>query len=246
MRKILLGAAAMLAVAAPGVASADSGDIGFQFGNTEFDSGGDFDDMRLDGAFSHTLDSGMILQLDGAHDRVDFGVDIGQSYGAVNIGTRNEGHSLYAWAGLGDFFAISTTGLGVGGQLYLGQATINGSVGYTDLGDADFSIVNAHIDGTYFFNDNFGIGAMAGHAESDDLDADWNTLGVNGVWRFTGSGFALSGGYRTTDFEGDEVDTWRLRLSYTFGVDSELERSRSGASFNGAREAYENMLILGP
>jgi hypothetical protein len=55
MKKILLGAAAALAVAAPGIASADtSGNIDLSIGNTEYDGGGEFDQTNPAAPFSST------------------------------------------------------------------------------------------------------------------------------------------------------------------------------------------------
>ncbi len=245
MRKLLLGAAAAFAVAAPSIAQADSGEIGLGFGNVDISGFDDLDTVRLDAAFNHTMGNGLVLQADAAHDRLDVGpADLGMSYGAVSLGTRNDHHALYGWAGLSDVVSLSATSVGVGGQLYLGQATINGSVGFTDIDAADISVTNISVDGTYFFTDNLGLTAVAGHAEADDLDVDWTTLGVGGVWRFTDSPFTLNLGYRNLDFDGGEVDVWRLGFTYSFGSASEHDRSRTGASFNGAREAFENAYVI--
>jgi hypothetical protein len=244
MKKILMGAAAALAVAMPGVASADTAEVGFHFGNIEPDGGSDADIYGLDGGYSHAFSNGWTLQLDGQVDRLDVGGDLGSSYGAVNLGMRNDSHSFYGFVGMSDAFALSFTNIGVGGQLYLGQATINGSIGYSDA-DAGVNVTNARVDGTWFLNDNFGLTAEAGWAEAEaGGDIDWTTLGVGGAWRFAGTGFTLNGGYQNIDADGGEADVWRLGLTYHIGTASERERSQSGASWNGARRTYEDTLVV--
>ena len=209
MKKFLLGAAAALAVTAPGVASADSAEVGVGYGNIDFGNGADFDIWTLNGAYNHQFDSGWVLQLDGQHDRIDLGANLGDSYGAVNLGMRNESHALYGFVGLSDVFALSFINLGAGGQLYLGNATINGSVGWSSSDDADLDITDARLDGTWFLGgDNFGLTGQAGWINADAGDAD----------------------------------VWRISLSYNIGTGSERERSQSGASFNGARNLYQDTL----
>lgn len=242
MRKVLLGAAALIAIAAPGVAVANSGEVGLSFSNTDVDSVGDFDTLRLDGAFNHTTSGGFVLQFDAAHDRIDTGIaDLGVGYGAVSFGTRTDGYAFYGFAGLSDFAALSGTNFGLGGQMYLGNITLNASAGWAELETADVSITNVNFNGTYFFTPNFGLGAEASWSEAElGPDVDWTTLGVNAVYRFAGSPFAIGAGYQWQEFDGGvDADTWRLRLSYNFGTGSELERSQSGASFDGARRLFE-------
>ncbi len=94
--------------------------------------------------------------------------------------------------------------------------------------------------------DNFGLGAEAGTSEFDGGGApEWTTLGVNGVYRFTGSPFAINASYKNQDFDaGDEADVFRIGFTYNIGTDSEIERSRSGASFDGARVLADELGVL--
>jgi len=247
MRKILMGAAAALAVAAPGAALADSAEVGAHIGNIDAESGGDLDYWGLDGAYSHDFASGWTLQLDGTHESLDAGGgDLGTSYGAVNLGMRSGGHAFYGFVGLSDIVALSFTNIGVGGQLYLGNVTLNGSVGYA-WGDAggDIEVLNAHVDGTWFFTDNFGIMAEAGWAELDASgggDNEVETLGLGGVFRFTGSPVAINLNYRNVDTDSTELDVWQIGFTYHIGTGSERERSQSGASWNGAENLYRSTL----
>ena len=118
MKKFLLSAAAALAIAAPGVAAADSADVGVSFSNTDAGGGFDFDTWSLNGGYVHNLDGNMILQFDGEHNKLDAGggSDLGVGYGAVNYGVRNDSYSFYGFVGLSDIFAASATNYGIGGQ----------------------------------------------------------------------------------------------------------------------------------
>lgn len=247
MKKYLLSAAAALAIAAPGVASADdAADIGFHYANVEPDGGSDFDIYGLDGAYAHTFGSGMVLQFEGQSDRFDGGGTAGTGYAAVSFGMRNQSHAVYGFVGMGDAFSVSTTNVGVGGQLYLGSATINGSIGYADFDDVDANVTDARVDGTWFFTDNLGLTGKVGWAEAEGAgpDFDWTTLGLGGAWRPTGSNFTINAGYENIDTDGGEADVWRLGLTYNIGTGSERERSQRGASLNGARNLYEDSLVI--
>src|SRR5262245_42357781 len=243
MKKYMLAAAAAFALAAPGVAAADSADVGLHVGNINPDGGGDVDVWGIDGAYSHQMDNGWVLQMDGQHDSLDVGSDIGSSYGAVNLGARSDSHAIYGFAGLSDFAAISFINVGVGGQLYLGNVTVDGSVGYANADDDDLSVTDASVDGTWFFTDNFGLTGRVGWAQVDEGgggDFDATTLGVGAAWRPDGSNFTFNAGYDSVDGDGGDGSAWRLGLTYNIGTSSERERSQSGASFNGGRNLYQD------
>jgi hypothetical protein len=167
----------------------------------------------------------------------------------VNLGMRNDSHALYGFAGLADWAALSVIGGGVGGQLYLGNFTVNGSVGFASSDDADLDVTVVNVDGTYFFTDNFGLTGQArfGDTEIGGAESEVTTLGLGAAWRITGSNFTLNGGYQSIDGDFDEGDAWRFGVTYNIGTGSERERSQSGASFNGARNLYEetvNVLVF--
>lgn len=245
MKKFLLSAAAALAIAAPGVAAADSADVGVNFSNTDAGGGFDLDEWSLNGAFVHNLDGNMILQFDGEHNKMDFGgsTDLGTSYGAANFGVRNDSYAFYGFVGLSDLLAVSGTNYGIGGQFYLPNMTFNGSYGITDW-DGDFELSSLHVDATYFFTDNFGISAEAGQTDTDIDVTDMRTLGAGAVWRPDGTNFTFSAGYRNFDFDGFDADQFSIGFTYNIGSGSAKENSQSGASLNGARTLFEETSML--
>lgn len=236
MRKYLMGAAALAAMlSAPGLASADSGNVGVSLGNIEFDAGGDVDYWAINGAYTHDMSNGWVLQFDGDHQSFDASPDIGFAYGAAALGVRNDTYAVYGWVGLNDAF-VSATQLGIGGQWYVGNVTLNGSLGYATSDDA-FDSTDLHVDGTWFFMPDFGVGAEYTTTNVDFSlggDIDVETLGLNGVWRFTGSPFQVNLGYLSSETDAGDATQWRLGFSYNFGTSSAQEQSTDGASWNGA------------
>jgi hypothetical protein len=252
MRKWIIGAAAALAVALPGMAAAQTtANLGFNYANHDSDDiGDDVDAFGLDGAFAHDFGNGWTVQGDGAHDRVDSsGLDLGVSYGAINLGMRNENHSIYGFVGLADIIASSSTMVGVGGQWHLSQATLNGSVGFLDVGDAlisDLELTSAHIDGTWFLTDNLGITGQAAwtEAESSGNDADWTTLGIGASYRVSGTPWTVSGEYQNRDADFGDVDTFRIRVAFAIGTSTAREEAQGGPSWNGAESLYDEARVL--
>jgi hypothetical protein len=245
MRKYLLGAAAALAIAAPGIASADSGEIGVSIGNIDFDSG-DLDTYGIDGSYVNNLHGDWVVHFDGAQTRLeDSGFSIGVGHADASVGVRNEGHALYGFIGMGNLYYFSSTNFGIGGQLYFPQATVNGSVGFANIDDADLDVTNVSVDGTWFFTPNFGVGGNVGWVEFDGSgsDVDGNRYGISGVWRPDGTNFTFGAGYENIDFDDFDADSWRLSLTYNFGTGTEQERSQTGASFNGADRLFNDMSI---
>lgn len=250
MKKLLIGAAAMLAVALPGVAAAQTtAHIGASYANYDYESD-DADMFGLDGAFAHDFSNGWTVQGEAATDRIDFdGAEVGVAYGAVNFGMRSDNHALYGFVGLADVIASSVATVGVGGQMHFEQATVNGSVSYGDIGEAlidSGNITNVHLDGTWFINDNFGISAEAGwtDVEINSSDADWTTLGVGASYRFTDAPWTVYANYQNRDFEGGDIDSFRIGFRFDIGTGSSREQARSGASWNGARALYEEARAL--
>jgi hypothetical protein len=242
MKKYLIGAAAALAIAAPGIAAAQTtGNVGVNVGNLDIDGSDDIDIYGLNAGVAHDFGS-WTVQGDATSERLDVGGgDLGIGNVTVSAGVRNDSHAVYGFFGHSTFGSDSLN-FGIGGQYHLNQMTFNGSVGYADFDGADMTAVN--VDGTYFFTDNFGAMAEVGYGELDGFgpDSDWTTFGVGGVYRFTASPVALNFGYRRTEGVSFDADLLRLGVSLPFGTDTAREDARSGATFNGGRRLYEGFL----
>ncbi len=239
MKKLLTGAAIAAALIAPAVASADTGSVGVHYGN--FDAGAfDLDLYGLDLSYNHELSNGWLLQGDAASDRLDTGGNIGLGYVNISAGKRNDHHALYGFVGHNNIAFSDSINIGVGGQVYMPQATINGSLSYADFDGG--GATNVHADGTYFFSDNFGATLDLGYIDFDGGPSA-NIYGIGAVYRFADCPWSIDAGYKVSDFDGStEVDVIHIGFNINFGTGSAREQSQSGASFNGGNRLYRDIL----
>ncbi|MES1158762.1 MAG: hypothetical protein ABUL42_02600 [Terricaulis silvestris] len=234
MRKFLYGAA-VLAVAAPGVAAAEgSGVVGAGYANVDTGSSNNTDVYDLSGAYSYAFANGWTVQTDAATSRIDSGgSNIAESYGAIHLGLRNDSHALAGFFGMTDALYSGLDG-GLEGQVYVGQLTFDGSVAYADFDTPDVKLTNVHLGGAYFLTDDLSLGAEVGYTESDGAgDSHWTTAGVSGAYRFSGTPVSLTLGYQNRSGDID-ADVWKIGFNLDLGSGSLRARSQSGASWNGA------------
>jgi hypothetical protein len=195
-------------------------------------SGSDFNTYGLDIAYSHDFSNGWTVQADGSSERLDgSGGHFGQGYVGVSAGVRNDGYSFYGFVGQGTVTGfVDGVGVGVGGQMYFQNATLNGSVGYAD-GDG-VHIAEVDVNGAWFINENFGL---TGDVNYSDFDFKTSTsYGVGATWRFTGSPIALDLGYQ--NYTGDaDSNVWRIGFTMNWGTDSARDQSQKGPSWDGVR-----------
>jgi len=240
MKKTLFGAAAALALAAPGFALAQTtGEIGAHYNSIDLNNGPDIDAWGLDVGVAHDF-GGFVVQGDAVSGRYDVGADIGVSNVAVAGGVRNADYAVYGYVGHISLGAEAPT-IGVGGQLHMDRVSFNGSIGVADFNGADVRAAN--IDGTYFFTDNFGVLAEVGYGEARGAGgAEWSSAGVGGIYRVSGAPVTLDFGYRRTEHDTRDSDLLRLGVSLNFGTQTAREAARSGPSFNGATRLYEQTI----
>lgn len=239
MRKTLFGAAAALAIAAPGMALAQTtGDVGVHYNNLDIDGVSDIDVWGLDVGVAHDF-GGWTVQGNAISGRYDAGADIGIGNVSVAAGVRNDAYAVYGFVGHTSFGADSAN-IGVGGQVHMDRLTFNGSVGVADF--SGFDVRAANVDGTYYFTDNFGVLAELGYGEArGGPGADWTSYGVGGVYRISGTPATFDFGYRRTEHDFTDSDLLRFGVSLAFGTNSAREAARSGPSFNGGERLYEQM-----
>jgi len=234
MKKFLLGAAAALAIAAPGVASANSGHVDLSYTNTDFD-GGDADTTAIGGAYVWGGEGTVGFQLDGTIGQHDFST--GGDVDTYNLGghafVRNEGHLIGGFVNFGntDFGGGSEYDyytLGAEGAIYMSRTTLNGVLSWSDSEDLDTSLTALDLGVTHFVTDNFSVGGTAGFGEVDG-GSEFSSFGLGGEYQFASFPVSLYGGWNTTDFDGFEADALTLGVRYNFGG-TLLDRDRSGAS----------------
>ncbi|PZO52873.1 MAG: hypothetical protein DCF16_08350 [Alphaproteobacteria bacterium] len=248
MKKFLVGAVATAALLTPCVASADTNAVvGVQYNSTEIESF-DWDSYGINGAVSHDFSNGTLMQFDANTSRVDISACCNSSgYAALHYGVRNEGHGFGGFVVLEDFFGYSGAGLGVEGQLFMNNIVVNGSLGYVDFNDLDFSLVSGQVDGAYYFTENFAVTGLVAYTQDDGaFDEDWVTWGIGGEWRFNNSPASIELGYRAADIDDDDVSSWMIGVNLDLGTGTLRERASSGPSFNGAEALHSNLNIIAP
>jgi hypothetical protein len=243
MKNYVLGAAALLVVAAPGVAAAQSGYVDLGYQSTEVEIGGlegDGDGWTLGGATAWGGNGALGVQLDGVVGSAE--VDGGGDATTWNVGghlfTRNESYLFGGFANYGDVdidgagdFDYWTVGLE--GQLYLSRTTIDGAVSYSEADDADAELTAVDAGVTHFFTDNFSVGGNVGFGNVDTGigDADVTTLGLGAEWQFASLPISIFGGYQHAELDDIDADSDSVGVGVRYNWGGTLfERNRSGAS----------------
>jgi hypothetical protein len=248
MKKLMWGAA-LLALAAPNAAFADTASVGVHTANVDVEGSDEYDFWGLDGGWSHEFSGGWVIQADGQHDNVDLDViETGASYGAVALGMRTDRYAAYGFIGLSDILAASGTSYGAGGQLYFDRFTLDASVSRTDIEGGlffDGETTAFRLGGMYFFMPNLGVGAELTSAEAELLGTsmDGDGYAINAIYRFNGP-VAITGRYRHDDWDGGEMDALLFGVSLNFGTESAQEQINRGPNWTGARRAYEDTFVF--
>lgn len=243
MRKYLLGAAALLAFAAPGVASAQSGYVDVAYQSAEADIGGvggDADGWTIGGATAWGGDGALGVQLDALYG--DSEADGGGDATSWNVGghlfTRN---SSYLFGGFANYGNVDIDGagdtdfwsVGLEGQFYMARTTLDGAVSYSEADDADAELTAVDAGITHFVTDNFSIGGNVGFGNIDTTggDADVTSFGVGAEWQFATVPVSLFGGYQRSEIDDidADADVFNIGVRYNWGG-TLFERNRSGAS----------------
>lgn len=232
MKKILLGAAAALAIAAPGVASAQSGYADLSYANTDAGSS-DIDTWAVGGAYAWGGDGTVGFQLDGLIGRHEY--DSGTDADTYNVGghafVRDANHLIGGFVGIGntDFsgFDYDYYTVGFEGAYYLSRTTLNAVLSYSDSDDLNADATALDLGATHFVTDNFSFSGAIGFGEL--ADDNFTTYGVGAEYQFSASPISLYGGYTKNDYDGFDTDTLSAGVRWNFGG-SLLDRDRSGAS----------------
>jgi hypothetical protein len=233
MRKLLLGAAAALSVAAPNVASAADGYLDLSYSNT--DAGAGVDTINFGGAVNFDLTSSLEAQADIHYARPD--VDgYNRTYSAANLHVfhREEGYLLGGFAGYEEAsYNLDAYHFGVEGQLYLSRVTLDGAVAYTsaEAGTYEESGSTARAGATWFITDDLSAGVSYRTQEIGPFTTD--TAALTAEWKPGAAPYSFYAAYRDSEIETPtayDFDTWEIGFRWNLGTGSLIERNRSGAS----------------
>lgn len=240
MNKLLLGAAAALAIAAPGIASAQSANVDLSYTNADSEVGGlDFDDdsFALSGAYSWGGNGGFGGQVDGVVSTTDDD-DTAVALGG-HLFTRSTNHLVGGFARVGTFdpdigadYDFWT--LGAEGQWYLDRTTFDGALSYSEADDIDTNLTALDLGVTHFVTDKFSFGGNVGVGEVEIAGADADTIayGFGAEYQF-GVPISIFGGWQHTEIDDfdTESDALTVGVRYDFGG-TLLERNRAGAGLS--------------
>ena len=233
MKKFLLGAAALMATAAPGVAAAQSGHAGLSY-TTSDDT--DVDSIALSG--SALL--GANFQLDGGYASLDGG-------GSSNADFWNVGGHFFArsdswlWGGYVGYDNIEAGGTSldewiIAGetQFYADRTTFSGTLAYAQA-DYFVDVDQWSLDGEarHFMTDNFSIQGNLGFATADGSGSslDSTSYGIGAEWQMDGAPLSIYGGWQSVDFDGGgDISSFGVGARWNWGGGTLIERNRSGAS----------------
>ncbi|ANP46974.1 hypothetical protein [Candidatus Viadribacter manganicus] len=246
MKKLLLGAAAALAVAAPGMASAEtSGNIDVSIGNTDWDNGSEFDTTTLGGAVQFDAMDGWAVSLEGRTVLQQWDGSSGDSshgYAAVHADTNAGAWDFGGWVGLLNYYGDGGTTIGLETRTNFGNFSAQGSIGLAQFDQFfDYDAMNYNVQGAYFFTPNFSVNGNVTITEIDYTfgDTDMTDYGIGAAYGF-GGGFEVYGGYVKSemDYSGggnDETDTFNLGLRFHFNGGTLQDYANDGASWGGVR-----------
>lgn len=233
MKKYLLGAAAALAMAMPGVASAQSGYIDLSYANTDFSGGGDADTWTFGGAAAWGGDGTVGFQLDGVFGNHDFGPGDVETYAiGAHVFTRSTNYLIGGLVNFGntDFggpFDYDYWTIGAEGAIYLTRSTFSGVLSYSDSDDLSIDLTALDLGLTHFVTDNFSFGGTVGFGEVGSTD--FYSIGIGSEYQFASLPVSIYGGYLYTDFDGFDANALSIGVRYNWGG-SLFARDRSGAS----------------
>lgn len=231
MRTLMMGAAAAAALLAPAQADAQTpGYIDLSVGQSSFDSF-DLDTVTIGGAAVADLSGGWRAQFEADVNRLS---DSGDALTLTNTAAHvyyDAGH----WAVGGvlsnrDLGIASAWLLGIEGQTHLGALVLEGEAGFGTLEafGAELDVMNADANATWYLTDNFSLNGGVAFLDIDEFDDEFVSYGLDGEYKFQNSAFSAFAGYSQTDFEDEEIDTWRIGLRYAFGDGTLRERRQTG------------------
>lgn len=232
MRKIILAAAAVMAVAAaPAVASAQTGYVGGVYNNVDVDGLGDADAWGVEGSVFFPTSGSLGVEVDASVVDVEDG-DTGYSL-AGHLFTRNDRYLFGGFVGVSDSDNNQTWTGGLEANKYYDRWTLNGSVAYASNDDADVDGYGVNVGASLFASDNLRFDANLGWANVDAGAADDDALvyGVGAEYQLDTVPVSIGASYARVDFDdsGIEADVVSVVARWNWGG-TLFDRDRNGAS----------------
>jgi hypothetical protein len=231
---ILAAAAALFAVAAPGLANAQTGGaIGVSVASLDEDDDKD-NAWAISGIVLSEVAPSWTLQLRAVSVDMDHSSH-SDAFSDVEVGVNYQISEMIAVGGFvgqfgdGEGDSFLTYGVAAGVDFGRIQAAASVSGGDDMSGDGDFTNATVEVGGTLM--DNLYVGVYGSWTDSDEADVD--SLGIHADYMFPGTRFGIGAFYQTSDvsFDGGgdtDTDAFGLRLSFMFG-DEVMDRALPGS-----------------
>ncbi|WP_395646063.1 hypothetical protein [Terricaulis sp.] len=235
MRNLIIGAAALLAVAAPGIASAQTGYVGVTWASVDAD-GADTDDViGVEGAVAFQGSGSINFEVDAAVADSD---DSDTVWGLTgHVYSRNDSYLFGGFVGVADGSDSTTWTAGLEAAKYYARWTLAGSLAYANNDDADVDAWGAAVEARVFPTDNFRLSGTIGWASIDSGlgDDDLLELGVGGEYQFEAFPVSIALAYAHDELDEADIDsdTVSVALRYNWGG-TLFDRDRRGASQAGS------------
>jgi hypothetical protein len=226
MRKILMAAAATVAIATPAFAET-TGALGVRVTNNEYDAGFEYDVLEIEGSIFHRIAGPWAVQGEGRYEDVEYPlVDDEGSHFALHGLFAAENWTAGVLVGQGEVFdGFEIDIYGAEGAIRFGDWTLSGAAVQGDIG-VDYARYQAGLK--YFFGDNFAIGGRAASSEFDGGGSgEWTTFDAGIEWRFASFPVTLTGGYLLQDTDFSDIDALTIGARWEFGSATLRESDRT-------------------
>jgi hypothetical protein len=243
VKKIILGALAVAATAAPAAYAEVTGVVDAGYQNEHRSSGNSNNTEYLGGAFQADAWSGWSVQADGRtiiqqwdHNSTDWS----HSYAAIHADTNSGAWDFGGWAGIVNYYGDGGWQIGGETRTHFDNISLQGSVGYATFNaSTDFKVWDLNVAGAYFLNPDFAITAnVTGTWFDYSTNYDTTEYGLGAAYGFH-NGFEVYGGYERSEFRphgggGYDYDTWNIGLRFHFNGGTSQDYVNKGSSWNGA------------
>jgi Gram-negative porin len=247
----LLGAAALIAIAAPAVAHADTtGYVGLGYATLDDNDDGDKESYTtLNGGVVTDIGGDWHVQFDAADGSMDHhGHDDAQSNATVHAFYRN---STFAVGGFGGF--QSRTGsshwdIGAEGQVYLGNFTLGGDYTHADVRNGGYYQTDSvDVIGDYFIMPNLSVGGGITWRSDEWEGEDAFVYQANVEYQFSGSPFSVGAAYWQADADydssgGHDTNSFGVFARWNFGTPDLITRNHEGASMPGGSNFVRDVI----
>jgi hypothetical protein len=231
MRNWIIGAAAIVAVAVPGVAAAQSGYVGVDYATVDVDGADEADVYGVEGAVAFAGSGSITFEIDAAITDSD---DTDEGYGLTgHIYSRNDSHLFGGFVGIAGSDDSDTWTAGLEASKFYTNWTLAGALFYANNDDADTDGYGVNAQARYFVHDNFRLQGNLGWASIDfgGFDDDAFSYGLGGEYQFASVPVSIGAGWNhvETDDSDIEADSVGVTLRYNWGG-TLRDRDRNGAS----------------